>query len=125
MESLPLPIPAGRKVVTGYGQGGFRISGERFAGSILLFPEKVEPWGVVDLDRAESASLAPLLAEAAGTILLIGCGVRPVSVTSPWRRALSRTGRAIEFMDTGAACRTFNVLVAEGRPVAAALIAIP
>ena len=58
-------------------------------------------------------------------ILLLGCGPRMAPVPRPLRETLRAAGIVIEAMDTGAACRTYNVLMSEGRRVAAALIAVP
>jgi uncharacterized protein len=113
-------IPAGRKLITAYGDGGFRISGEVFAGSVLVFPDRVLTW-----DAALSAeSLAPA-AEAKVEILLIGCGRSMAFIEPELRASLRQAGVVIDAMDTGAAARTYNVLMAEGRKVAAALVAIP
>jgi uncharacterized protein len=71
--------------------------------------------------------LAPIIAAgAAGQIelLLLGCGPRMALIPSTLRAALRAKGIVLEPMDTGAACRTYNVLAAEGRKVAAALIAV-
>ena len=58
-------------------------------------------------------------------IVLVGCGPRFVAPPAPLRAALKARAVALEWMDTGAACRTFNVLLAEERRAAAALIAVP
>lgn len=63
-------------------------------------------------------------AEEATDILLAGCGPRFVPPPEGLREAIREMGLSLEWMDTGAACRTFNVLLAEERPVAAALIAV-
>ena len=57
-------------------------------------------------------------------VLILGTGVRQVFPAAPVRKAFADAGLALEPMDTGAACRTYNVLLAEGRPVGAALIAV-
>ncbi|MDA0951797.1 MAG: Mth938-like domain-containing protein, partial [Proteobacteria bacterium] len=64
-----------RKVINGYGDGGFRIAGERVEGSIIVFPERFMPWPVADAGRLQADDLQPLI-EAAGQIdiLLLGCG---------------------------------------------------
>ena len=70
------------------------------------------------LTEAHLASLAALT----GTVLLLGTGVRQRFPAPPLLRPLVAAGIGVEVMDTGAACRTYNILVAEGRAVAAALI---
>lgn len=114
-------------VVASYRGGAFNVSGTRHAGSIILLRDQVLPWGVADLAAIDAAALAETVATsgAAVELLLIGCGTRLVPVAPDLRRALKARGIAVEPMDTGAACRTFNVLTAEERRVAAALIAVP
>jgi uncharacterized protein len=113
-------VPAGRKLITAYGDGGFKIAGEAFTGSVLVFPEQVLAW-----DAALTAeSLAPVAA-AKVEILLIGCGSSMAFIAPELRATLRQSGVVIDAMDTGAAARTFNVLLAEGRKVAAALVAVP
>lgn len=114
-------------VVASYRGGAFNVSGTRHAGSIILLRDQVLPWGVADLAAIDAAALAETVATsgAAVELLLIGCGTRLVPVAPDLRRPLKARGIAVEPMDTGAACRTFNVLTAEERRVAAALIAVP
>ena len=70
-------------------------------------------------------SLAPLMAAGRHVdLLLLGCGARPAAISLQLRQTLRQAGIVVETMGTGAACRTYNVLLAEGRHVAAALIAI-
>jgi uncharacterized protein len=97
-------------------------------GSALVFPAHAEPWPVADMAGVSEESLAPVIAAGrAGEveILLLGCGQRMAPVPRALREGLRAAGVVIEPMDTGAACRTYNVLMAEGRRVAAALIAVP
>jgi uncharacterized protein len=124
MDITP-PIQAGRKLIEGYGGGGFRIAGDRLSGSVLVFPERTAAWAVERFAELTLESLAEVTAETpAIEVLLIGCGERPAQPPLPLLRGLADAGVAAEFMDTGAACRTFNVLLAEDRRVAAALIAV-
>ena len=124
IDVTPMVAP-GRKLISGYGDSGFRLGDERVEGSILLFPEQVLTWPVVHADEITPENLAPVLAAADQVdILLLGLGERPGMLSAGLRKALCEQGIAAEIMPTGAACRTFNVLVAEDRPVAAALIAV-
>lgn len=126
MDVTPL-IPQGRQIIDGYGEGGFRISGQRVEGSVIVFPERVAAWAVSDAGAMNATSLAPVSAAArAGGVelLLIGTGARMARIDRVLREELRAQGVIIEVMDTGAACRTYNVLMAEGRRVAAALIAV-
>jgi len=114
-----------RKVINGYGDGGFRIAGERVEGSVIVFPERFLHWPVADAGALQADDFQLLIA-AAGEIdiLLLGCGEGP-PVFDPALRALLRDHKiVVDAMDTGAACRTFNILLTESRAVAAALIAI-
>ena len=126
MDVTPL-IPQGRQIIDAYGDGGFRVSGQRIEGSVIVFPDKVTAWTVDEVAALSAGSLdAVSAAGRAGTVelLLIGTGARMAQIDRTLRQALRADGVVIEVMDTGAACRTYNVLMAEGRRVAAALIAV-
>jgi uncharacterized protein len=124
MGQTPAPPPP-RKLVDGYGAGGFKIAGERIAGSILISSTQARAWDVARPQDATVDALGPLLAvEPELEILLFGTGDRMGPPMPELRAALKARGIALEIMATGAACRTYNVLVAEGRRVAAALIAV-
>jgi uncharacterized protein len=129
MDITPL-VPAGRKIIQAYGDGGFRVAGERFEGALLVLTEQVARWGVEGMDAlADSgawASLEPVVgATPPVELLILGTGARHEMVP-PWlRRQLSEVGIGVETMATGAACRTFNLLLTEGRRVAAALLPVP
>lgn len=112
-------------VLQGYGPGGFRISGATVAGSVLLLPDRMLPWAAASLAEASAESLAPVIA-AGGTLdlLVLGTGRRFALAPAGLVTALRAVGVAVEAMDTAAACRTFPQLAAEGRRVAAALIAL-
>lgn len=112
-------------VLQGYGPSGFRISGQAVAGSIILLPDRVLPWPVATLAEASPGSLAPVIAAGAALdLLVLGTGRRFALAPAGLVAALHAVGIALEAMDTAAACRTFPTLAAEGRRVAAALIAL-
>ncbi|MGI9511241.1 MAG: Mth938-like domain-containing protein [Geminicoccaceae bacterium] len=125
MELVHQPPMGGRPLVQGYGEDGFRVSGKRYQGSLLLLPDRTLSWAVQAMADLKLPSLQPLIDfEPAVELLIIGCGAKlaPAPVTL---RDVLRTKRiGVEAMDTGAACRTYNVLAGEGRRVAAALIAL-
>lgn len=124
MDITPL-VPAGRQLIQGYGDGGFTIAEARWTGSVLVLPRRTFAWPVATLAEADQASLAELFAaEPRPDILLVGCGKRGSPVPPELRAALRAAGMVVDTMDTGAACRTFNVLLTEDRRVAAALIAV-
>jgi len=119
------PARPDRQRLEGYGDGGFRVSGVRHVGSVIVLPEVTLTWSLEDPAELTIEHLAPVLAcDPPVDILLFGGGRRLVPVGSAVRSALQDRGIAIEPMDTGAACRTFAVLAAEGRRVAAALVAV-
>lgn len=119
-------LSPGRQIVESYGGGGFKIAGTRWTGSVLIFPERTLAWPIGSAADISAATLQPVIERAdRARILIIGCGAsflpRPASLDEEMR-ALGLGG--IEWMATGPACRTFNVLLLEDREVAAALIAV-
>ncbi len=125
MDITPI-IPADRQVIDGYRAGQFRVAGTLHHGSVLVFPERTLAWAVTALDQVTAHSLeAVRAAEPPIELLLLGCGLAgAVLLPAELRRSLREAGIRIETMDTGAACRTYNILLAEARRVAAALIAL-
>ena len=122
MDITPL-VPEGRHVIESYGDEGFRINGERHSGPVIVWPEGVVAWEVSGIATAGIETLdAMFAAEPPIEILLIGSGAAFEMAPAALRQALGARGIALESMDTGAACRTYNVLMAEDRRVAAALI---
>ena len=115
----------GQPPVEAYGNGGFRFAGGSHAGSLLMLPGGVLAWNITDFSELEEASFAAALDQAdAMDVFLLGCGpemlVPPVEVSA----AFARRDVTLEPMNTGAACRTYNLLLSEKRPVGAGLIAI-
>lgn len=111
--------------IQAYRGGGFRVSGERFEGSVLIGADRTTAWPAKNVDDISAAALVPLVAEAAqGVIVMIGCGRSFQPMPPALRQELAAAGVHAEWMDTGAACRTFNLLVSEGREVRAALLAV-
>jgi uncharacterized protein len=97
------------------------VTGVIHHGSVLVFPDRTLAWEVASAAAVTFESLAPVLEHGGVRILLLGLG-RSTSGIGALRAALRAAGVALEPMDTGAACRTYNVLLSEGREVAAALI---
>jgi len=104
--------------VDGYGPGFFRVGGEVFQGAVLVLPTGVVTWGGY-ADRAA-------LTEAADTldVLFVGTGAEIAQVPSDFRDALEAIGLGVEMMASPAACRTYNVLLSEGRRVGLALLPV-
>lgn len=128
MNDITPPVPLGRQLIQGYGGGGFRIAGQVHSGSMIVCPDRSFAWPVMSYEDISAESLAGVFAESAESagieVLLIGCGARMGMPRADIRDALKEHSIVPEWMDTGAACRTFNVLLAEDRAVAAALIAV-
>ncbi len=117
--------PRGRSVIQSYGDGRFRISGTILTGSVIVLVDAVLPWPEGDAGTVSIESLAAVVdADPAVEILLLGTGRTMRPLDPRLRAALKRHGIVGDAMDTGAACRTFNVLAGEDRRVAAALAAI-
>lgn len=118
-------VPVGRQIINGYGGGGFTIGGERFTGSVLVLPEMTTLWPFPSVDTVTPESFSALREhESDIEILIYGGGGTMPFLTADFRSHLKGLGVVVEPMDTGAACRTFNILLAEERRVAAALIAV-
>jgi uncharacterized protein len=124
MDLTPL-VPAGRQIIERYAASGFRVTGAIHHGPILVFPDRTEPWRGADASAITWESLAPIVGHGDVEILLLGLGPAPSQISAELRTALRAAGIAVEPMGTGAACRTYNVLVTEGRRVAAALLPSP
>jgi uncharacterized protein len=116
--------PEGRQLIQAHREGGFTIAGVRHEGSVLVLPDRTLAWSVRVLAAVTIESLAPITEAAASVeILVLGCGAGFGQPKADLRQALRAHGIVTEAMATRAACRTFNVLLAEDRRVAAALIA--
>lgn len=125
MELTQQPPVGGLQLVQSYGEGGFKVSGQRHQASILIFPDRTESWPVEIMAEFTLPSLTPILEfEPSIELLIIGCGATFTLAPLTLREALKAKKIGVETMDTGAACRTYNVLAGEGRRVAAALVAI-
>ena len=124
MAEIASVDPQGRSVIQSYGGGRFRISGTEFAGSLIVLVDRVLAWPDGDRGDVSFAGLSPVVqADPAVEILLLGTGKTMRPLDPGLRAALKHRGIVGDAMDTGAACRTFNVLAGEDRRVAAALIA--
>lgn len=122
-------VAPGHQLIQGYGDGGFRISGERREGSLIVFPESSQAWpvtaiGDVSIESLLESLIAVIDKASEIQILVIGCGPDFTDEPLGLRQGFREHGIVLEWMDTGAACRTFNVLLGEDRAAAAALIAV-
>ena len=112
-------VPVGRQIIERYSIHGFRVSGIVYAGPVLVFADRTVLW---ENPQVSAEGLAPLIGHGGVELVLIGLGKRGAPVAPALRGALKALGIRVEAMDTGAACRTYNVLLAEDRLVAAALL---
>jgi uncharacterized protein len=113
---------AGKNAFTGYGEGYVDVNGERHEASLVVAAERlVTDWPARSVATLAADHLAAIV-ELAPDIVLLGTGAR-FEFPEPARLApLYKAGIGVEVMDTPAACRTYNILMGEGRNVVAALI---
>lgn len=119
-----LSRPDGHNLITGYGESYVAVNGERQATSVIVLADRVIQWAVrspAELTAETMAELARLPVE----VLLLGTGVRQHFPHPALLQRLRTAGIGVEVMDTGAACRTYNILIGEARRVGAALILSP
>ena len=115
----------GRNIIQTYGNGNFQISDKKYDHSVLVFPDQIIPWSPIDTnnlivdDFKKVLTVGPIV-----ELLLLGCGKTTWFLPLPLRDELKEMGLVLEPMDTGAACRTFNVLLGEDRRIAAALMLV-
>ena len=113
---------AGRNVFTAYGEGWVEVAGRRLAGSVVVAGDRVqEGWAAAGVDGLAAGETAALV-DWKPEILLLGTGAKFRFPDPSALAPLYRAGVGVEVMDTRAACRTYNILLAEGRRVVAALI---
>lgn len=104
--------------IDGYGPGFFRVGGAAMQGAVLILPGSVAEWGGYD-------AVEPILARASDIdILILGTGGEIAHPPAAFRAALEAAGIGVEPMASAPACRTYNVLLSEGRRVGAALLPV-
>jgi uncharacterized protein len=117
---LPQPAP-----VDAYGDGGFRFGGMSHRGSLLCFPDGVWAWPVGDAKQLNEDALAAVFNRAQTLdFFLIGAGRDPWPLPDALRQRFRDLSLSVDTMPTGAAVRTYNILLAENRRVGAGLIAV-
>jgi uncharacterized protein len=111
--------------IESYGRGGFRFGGMSHRGSLLCLPSGIWAWPPTTAAEITEESLEPVFVEA-GAIgyVLIGAGGVGWLMPAPLRRRFGEAGITVEVMRTGDAANTYNILLGEGRRLAAALIAV-
>ncbi|MBE0621879.1 MAG: Mth938-like domain-containing protein [Burkholderiales bacterium] len=119
---LQLSNPSGINAFTGYGEGYVMINRQRYERNLVVLQDRIltdwQPTGFDELSAADFAQLAELKPE----IVLLGTGARLRFPRPELTRALIEARIGLEVMDVQAACRTYNILAAEERKVAAALL---
>lgn len=115
----------GTAPIDAYGNGGFRFAGMSHKGSILCLPEAITAWPPASFEEIDEASFRPVYAGGRPPeLLLVGTGTTLCRLPERLRLGLRAHKVRVEVMATGAAARTYNVLLSEGRSVGAALIAV-
>ena len=118
---LHASVPSGVNTITGYGEGYVMVKGERRDSSVVVLADRVEPWSAAAFDTLSPEDFA-FLQHLGAEIVLLGTGARQRFPHPRLTAALAQAGIGLEVMDLQAACRTYNILVAEERKVAAALL---
>ena len=119
------PFYPARAPIDAYGNGGFRFAGMSHQGSLLVLPSGMYRWDVTDLASLKPENFETLFAESQDIdFLLLGTGVEMSRPPKPIIEIFIRKNMPLDFMSTGSAVRTYGVLLAEKRKVAAAFIAV-
>jgi uncharacterized protein len=121
MPHLPYPAP-----IDAYGNGGFRFADMSHRGSILCLPDGIWAWPYRTVAELDATALAAIV-ERHATIdfFMLGTGRDPMTMPAHMRALLADAGVNADAMTTGAAVRTYNIMLGENRRVAAGLIAVP
>lgn len=123
MNITPL-VKKGHKIIQSYKADGFRVSGELYKGPIIVFSDQVKEWSIgqdVSLHTLDEYDPLFLYSQEIDFVLL-GTGKNIQFLKPLLKNSLKQKGLLIEAMDTGAACRTYNMLMAEGRRVCLACL---
>ena len=118
---LQASAPSGLNTFTGYGEGYVTVNGERHERNLIVLPERIVPWGAQSFEALREEDFA-VLAALGLEVVLIGTGGRQRFPHPRLTRCLAEARVGVEAMDVQAACRTYNILAAEARKVAAALL---
>ena len=117
-----LDNPSADYVFGNYGDGKLKVNQSDYDASLIIFPDQLHTdWPVNSVDDLEVQHFDEIIARSPD-IVLLGTGLQQQFLSVDLRRSLVQAQLNLEIMDTAAACRTYNLLVAEGRDVAAAVI---
>lgn len=124
IEIRPAHFP-GRAPIDAYGNGGFRFADMSHRGSLLCLPSGIHGWAVNEPNQLSIEHFSQIIAQASEIeFLLVGMGDTMRMIPRELRAALKEAGISVDPMSTGAAVRTYNIMLSESRAVAAALIAV-
>jgi uncharacterized protein len=113
------------QLINGYGENNFRISGKKYSGAVMLTPRQTLAWQPPESPvTLTSGHILPHLGKAVPPLFILGVGGAPMAPLNDLAASLKNAGIAMELMSTAAACRTWNVLMSEGREAAAGLYAV-
>jgi uncharacterized protein len=118
---LQLTRPAGSNAITAYGEGFVMVNGVRHDRNVIVLADRVIEWDTADFESLSEADFERLAA-LEPEVVLLGTGPRLRFPSLPLTRALVEARFGLEVMDVQAACRTYNILISEGRRVVAALL---
>jgi len=124
MDVTPL-VKEGAQIIQSYAGGSFRVSGNVYESAIIVSAERTVPWDVSRFDALTGEDFQPIIDDISNIdVVLMGTGAQMQFLPAPLKKALRVQGLSIDVMDTGAACRTYNVLMAEGRRVVTLLMPV-
>ena len=125
MDITP-PLPENAPVLQSYGPGRFTITGTVWTRPVIVLPNQTLSWTVTEFEDITAESLSPVLeAVPPVELLIVGSGGIMRRLPGPLQQLFAERGVGLDSMATGAACRSFAALMAEGRQVAAALFPLP
>ncbi len=127
MDVTPL-VRKGQQIIQSYAGGTFKVSGVSYDGPIIVMPDGCQVGNIsqdTSLDDLSVNDFQPLIDNANEIdVVLLGCGSTMAFISPTLRNDLKQPGVSVDVMDTGAACRTYNVLMAEGRRIVCALLPV-
>ena len=124
MDVTPL-VQEGAQIVQSYAGGRFRVSGVVYESAVIVSEGATVVWDVSGFDGLCLEDFQPVIDRGdAMDVVLLGCGARMRFLPPDLKKALRAAGLHVETMDTGSSCRRYNVLMAEGRRVVCALLAV-
>jgi uncharacterized protein len=118
---LHLAGPLARNTITGYGAGYVLVNAARHEENLIVLPDRIEPWSATSFESLAAENFVGL-ARLDLEVVLLGTGATLRFPSPQVTRPLVEAGIGFEVMDAQAACRTYNILAAEERRVAAALL---